>query len=306
MVLRKPARVLRVLGELKPMGAIGPVSLEEVRDVLSERLRTIDEHPPAHRYGAVFVGSPHQARGRAFRVVFVPGLAERMFPQKPREDPMLLDDEMREPLAAGLAVQEDRAQDRASAPAAGGRRGDASVSGSRIRASTSAARARACRRSTCSTSCARSRGTSPTTSRCSAGRCVEGGAKLDWPAPARPSDAIDDVEHDLADAARSDRRAEPGRGAGPCPLSAAAERRAAPIGHDALGARALALAAAGRAGARRRPARRRCWPRSGSGRGRTRCRPCRSSPRARTSSCCRRSIVSSRTTSRSRCSGSIR
>ena len=125
-VLRKPARVLRVLGELKPMGAIGPVSLEEVRDVLSERLRTIDEHPPAHRYGAVFVGSPHQARGRAFRVVFVPGLAERMFPQKPREDPMLLDKEMREPLAAGLAHPGRPRQDRAAAPAAGDRRGDGS------------------------------------------------------------------------------------------------------------------------------------------------------------------------------------
>ena len=33
-----------------------------------------------------------QARGRAFRVVFVPGLAERLFPQKLREDPLLLDD----------------------------------------------------------------------------------------------------------------------------------------------------------------------------------------------------------------------
>ena len=45
----------------------------------------------------------------AFRVVFVPGLAERMFPQKPREDPMLLDQEMRVPLDAGLPVQKDRA-----------------------------------------------------------------------------------------------------------------------------------------------------------------------------------------------------
>ena len=56
----------------------------------------------------MFVGSPQQARGRAFRVVFVAGLAERMFPLKPHEDPMLLDEEMREPLAAGLAVQDDR------------------------------------------------------------------------------------------------------------------------------------------------------------------------------------------------------
>ena len=58
----------------------------------------------------MFVGGPHQARGRTFRVVFVPGLAERMFPQKPHEDPMMLDDEMREPLGADLAMQEDRGQ----------------------------------------------------------------------------------------------------------------------------------------------------------------------------------------------------
>ena len=47
------------------------------------------------RYGRVFVGSPHQGRGRTFKVVFVPALAERLFPQKPREDPMLLDEELR-------------------------------------------------------------------------------------------------------------------------------------------------------------------------------------------------------------------
>ena len=89
-------------------------ALEEARDVLAERLRTFDEQPPADRYGRVFVGSPQQARGRAFKVVFVPGLAERLFPQKLREDPLLLDEEMREPLAASagarLVVQDDRAK----------------------------------------------------------------------------------------------------------------------------------------------------------------------------------------------------
>ena len=39
----------------------------------------------------MFVGSPAQARGRSFRVVFVPGVAERVFPQKPRQDPLLPD-----------------------------------------------------------------------------------------------------------------------------------------------------------------------------------------------------------------------
>jgi CRISPR/Cas system-associated exonuclease Cas4 (RecB family) len=90
-VLRVPTYVLRVLADLHPMSDVGPVTLEEVRGVLTERLRTVDAEPPARRYGRVFVGTPAQARGRAFRVVFVPGLAERMFPQKPRQDPMLLD-----------------------------------------------------------------------------------------------------------------------------------------------------------------------------------------------------------------------
>ena len=37
----------------------------------------IEVEPPANRYGRVFVGSPHQARGRVFKVVFAPGLADR-------------------------------------------------------------------------------------------------------------------------------------------------------------------------------------------------------------------------------------
>jgi CRISPR/Cas system-associated exonuclease Cas4 (RecB family) len=196
-VLRKPARVLRVLGELKPMGAIGPVSLEEVRDVLGERLRTIDEHPPVHRYGAVFVGAPHQARGRAFRVVFVPGLAERLFPQKPREDPMLLDTEMRLPLSVGLPLQEDRAQtERLLLRLAVGAATDRlwlsyprlDVGGARPRVPSfyvlDIMRAIT--------------GHIPNYEELQRRALVEGGAKLDWPAPARPADAIDDVEHDLA------------------------------------------------------------------------------------------------------------
>ena len=103
-----PGRVQRVLGELRPMAAVGPVTLEEARGILAERLRTLDEQPPANRYGCVFVGTPQQLRGRVFEVVFVPALAERLFPQKPREDPMLLDVEMRVPLDAGLFVQDDR------------------------------------------------------------------------------------------------------------------------------------------------------------------------------------------------------
>ncbi len=95
-VLRRPEFVLRVLADLRPMAVVGPVSLAEVRDVLADRLAALEVEPPAHRYGRVFVCSPDQLRGRVFRVGFVPGLAERLFPQKLREDPLLLDDLRRE------------------------------------------------------------------------------------------------------------------------------------------------------------------------------------------------------------------
>lgn len=107
-VLSRPERVLRVLADLRPMGAIGPVSLDEAARVLTSRLGTIEAEPQARRYGRVFVGSPTQLRGRTFDVVFVPALAERMFPQKPREDPLLLDT-ARAVLDAGLPTQGERA-----------------------------------------------------------------------------------------------------------------------------------------------------------------------------------------------------
>jgi CRISPR/Cas system-associated exonuclease Cas4 (RecB family) len=196
-VLRRPARVLRVLGELRAMSAIGPVALEEARDVLAERLRTFDEQPPADRYGRVFVGSPHQARGRAFKVVFVPGLAERLFPQKLREDPLLLDAEMRKPLDAHLAVQDDRAKtERLLLRLAVGAATDRlwlsyprlDVGGARPRVPSfyllDVMRAIV--------------GTIPHHEGLQREAAAAGGAKLDWPAPARASESIDEVEHDLA------------------------------------------------------------------------------------------------------------
>jgi CRISPR/Cas system-associated exonuclease Cas4 (RecB family) len=179
------------------MGAIGPVTLEEARDVLSDRLRTLDEHPPAHRYGCVFVGSPHQARGREFRVVFVPGLAERMFPQKPREDPMLLDKEMRAPLQAGLQVQDDRARTerlllRLAIGAAGER-----LWLSYPRIDLSGARPRVPSFYVLDVMRAIT-GRIPKHEDMQRSAAAAGGARLDWPAPAAPDAAIDQVEHDLA------------------------------------------------------------------------------------------------------------
>src|SRR5262249_10302883 len=62
-VLRRPDRVLRVLADLRPMGSIGPVRLDEAYGVLADRLSTVEAEPPPRRYGRVLVASPGQLRG---------------------------------------------------------------------------------------------------------------------------------------------------------------------------------------------------------------------------------------------------
>ncbi|MYE70131.1 MAG: hypothetical protein F4237_08805 [Gemmatimonadetes bacterium] len=98
------------MSDLAPMGPLGPVTLDEVLRVLTPRLLEVSEPPPGNRYGCVFVGPIDAARGLAFDVVFVPGMAERVFPPKIGEDPILLD-EVRQRLAPGrLPTNDDRVQ----------------------------------------------------------------------------------------------------------------------------------------------------------------------------------------------------
>jgi ATP-dependent helicase/nuclease subunit B len=195
LVLRKPARVQRVLAGLRPMAAIGPISLAEARGVLADRLLSLEIDPPARRYGCVFVGSPHQARGRAFRVVFVPGLAERMFPQKPREDPMLLDDERR--TLGGLAVQEhrDTTERLLLRLAIGAATQRLHLSYPRLEIAEGRPRVP----SFYALDVMRAiTGRIPNHVDLQRAAYEEGGARLAWPAPSDPSRALDDVEHDLA------------------------------------------------------------------------------------------------------------
>lgn len=105
--LRHPDRVLQVLQELAPLGEVGPVGLGEVRRVLSQRLLELTVAPPKRRFGQLFVGPIEAARGLSFSVVFVPGLAERIFPQKLREDPVLTD-RAREAIDPGLVTEHAR------------------------------------------------------------------------------------------------------------------------------------------------------------------------------------------------------
>lgn len=107
--LRRPEHVLSVLAELEPMSPVGPVSLAQVRLTLEERLTTATQPEAARRDGCVFVGPIEAARGLSFDVVCVPGLAEKVFPQRISEDP-LLHDVAREKLDAGLSTNATRAE----------------------------------------------------------------------------------------------------------------------------------------------------------------------------------------------------
>ena len=99
--------MLAVLAEFEPMGAAGPVTVEEVAHVLSERLRFLRPDPGERRWGRVLVGSIEEARGCEFRVVFLPGLAEGLFPRRALEDPLLLD-HVRKELSRELPLRADR------------------------------------------------------------------------------------------------------------------------------------------------------------------------------------------------------
>jgi CRISPR/Cas system-associated exonuclease Cas4 (RecB family) len=196
MVLRRPERVLAVLAELRPLGPIGPVALDEVRDVLADELAMVAERPPSARYGRVFVGTLEHARGRAFDVVFVPGLAERIFPQRPREDPILLD-ALRSELGSGLTTQNDRGQHERLLLrlAVGAATQHVYLSYSRIELAEARPRVPSFYAMEIQRALA---GRIPDPQTLEREAAAVAGAKLAWPAPDDPARAIDPVEHDLA------------------------------------------------------------------------------------------------------------
>ena len=195
-VVGTPGPVLGVLADLRPMARVGPVALREVRHVLADRLRLVEDEPPAQRYGRVFVGGPARARGRAFRVGFVPGLAERVFPEKLRQDPLLLDG-ARERLQAGLGTQQTRgAQERMLLHlAVGACRERLYVSYPRLDVAESRARVP----SFYALDIVRGiTGTVPDHRAFADAAGRVGQSSLAWPAPLDPEMAIDAQEHDLA------------------------------------------------------------------------------------------------------------
>ena len=196
LALRRPESVLAVLSEMEPMGEVGPVSLDEVYDVLSEKMGTLRTEPARRRYGQVFVGSIDEARGRAFDVVFLPGLAEGLFPRRALEDPLLLD-QYRENLPASLDTQQQRtARERMLLRSA------AAVARTRLvvsypRMDVTQARARV--PSFYALEVVRAaEGRLPSLREFEKRASKSAPSRLEWPAPADPETAIDAAEYDLA------------------------------------------------------------------------------------------------------------
>ncbi len=194
--LKRPERVLSVLHELGPMAEVGPLELSEVRAVLSARLAEVTELPEGRRQGHVFVAPVDAARGLSFDIVFVPGLAERVFPQKIREDP-LLPDTLRASISPHLETSRARiASERLALQlAVGAARRRAILSYPRIDAEHARPRVP----SFYALEAARAiQGTLPGFEALQRQAETSSRIRLAWPAPADPSLAIDDTEFDLA------------------------------------------------------------------------------------------------------------
>ncbi len=195
--LRNPSGVLATLADLEPMSPVGPVDLYEVQVVLEPRLRELGVTPPSRPFGAVYVGPVDSVRGLAFDVVFIPGLAEKIFPRKLVEDPILPDRQRQEAAGHTLLTRRDRLElERLGLRLAiGAARKRAYLSYPRVDVQQSRPRVpsfyalevlRAAEGALPDFEQLKSRAESATR------------ARLGWPAPKNPGEAIDEAEYDLA------------------------------------------------------------------------------------------------------------
>ncbi len=193
--LRAPDRVLAVLSALVPMSDVGPVSLRDVQLVLAPRLAEVIVPRTTRRYGHVLVATVEAIRGMAFDVVFVPGLAERMFPQKVIEDPLLLDDaraELGELMTRDGRVADERLSLRLAIGAACQR---AVVSYPRIDLDQGRPRVPSFYGLEVLEA---AEGALPGFDELGKKADATGAARIGWPAPSDRERAIDEAEHDLA------------------------------------------------------------------------------------------------------------
>ena len=180
----------------RPMAAVRPVTLNDVLHVVSDLLLQVGVPPSAQRYGTVFVGPVEATRGMSFDAVFVPGLAERLFPRKIVEDPIMLDC-LRAELNAGLTTNAQRlARERLALGLAVGAaerrlflsypRFDLEQARPRVPSFYALEALRA------------AEGRLPNFAELDRRAEAESSARIGWPAPIDPAEAIDHAEYDLA------------------------------------------------------------------------------------------------------------
>jgi CRISPR/Cas system-associated exonuclease Cas4 (RecB family) len=204
--LKRPESVISALRELRAMEEVGPVDLAEVYGVLSERMRFLRREPSRQRYGRVFVAGIAEIRGRSFNAVFLPGLAEGLFPRRAAEDPILLDTyrvKIEKPLLEqGERVRQERMLLHLAVGSAEQHliysypRMDVMENRPRVPSFYALELLRA------------TRGKLPDLRSFEHEAAANAPTRLDWPAPRRAEDAIDEAEFDLAKL----REAEPGAG----------------------------------------------------------------------------------------------
>jgi ATP-dependent helicase/nuclease subunit B len=164
--------------------------------VLSDLLLEVAVPPPAQRYGRVFVGLVEAARGLSFEAVFVPGLAEKLFPHRIIEEPILLD-AARKGVSPELTTNEDRlTRERLALSLAVGAaerrlylsypRLDLGEARPRVPSFYALEAVRA------------AEGRLPDFAELARGAESVTLARVGWPAPDDPASAIDDAEYDLA------------------------------------------------------------------------------------------------------------
>jgi ATP-dependent helicase/nuclease subunit B len=196
LAVRDNREIMSELADLELLGPIGPVTLDEVRIALGERLGRLSAPPIRRRYGAVYVAPADDIRGMEFDVTIVPGLVERVFPKKLVEDPILPDAARRRlsPMLTtqGARVDGERLALRLAVGAAGRRtilsypRVDLDQGRPRVPSFYALEIFRA------------AEGPLPGFEELARRAAGDRPPRLGWPAPERSADAIDDAEFDLA------------------------------------------------------------------------------------------------------------
>ncbi len=211
LAIREPQPVLAALAELEPMAPVGPVTLDEVRLVLAERLGRLELPALGRRYGKLFVGGVESARGMSFEVVFVPGLTEKVFPKRIGEDP-LFPDRLRARLSPAMPGQACRVADERLALKLACGAAERALVCSYPRVDPEQGRPRV--PSFYALELVRAgEGRLPGFDELARRAAGERTARMGWPVPSDPQEAIDDAEFDLAQLERF-RHSDPQAAAG--------------------------------------------------------------------------------------------